>query len=106
MEVNWSELTIEKRMGQSDLSAAVESEIPVPEGREAARVLYAGGRLLPNASAARDGTVETNGTLQLQVLCVTTQNKPFAIRAAADYSSDIPMEQAKTGMLSSVTQQL
>lgn len=106
MEANWSELTIEKRAGQSDLSAAVESAIPLPEGQPAARVLYGGGRILPGNATVRDGAVETGGTLQLQVLCMSPENKPFTINAAADYTSDIPMAEAKPGMTAAVTQQL
>lgn len=106
MEPIWSELSLERVTGRSVAQLLVESDIPVPAGREAQRILYAHGMIKNDVTHCANGRVQAEGTLTLQLLCLDMENNPFGMRAATQYNHDIAIAEVKEGMRASVKPQL
>lgn len=106
MEPIWRELNLERITGRSVAQLLVESDIPLPAGREAQRILYAHGVIKNDVTHCANGRVQAEGTLTLQMLCMDMENNPFGMRAATQYSHDIAIAEVREGMRASVKPQL
>lgn len=106
MEPIWSELSLERVAGRSVSQLLVESDIPIPSGREAQRILHAQGDIKNESAFCANGKVQAEGTLSLQILCLDQENNPFGIRASTQYNHEIPIADAKEGMRAQIRPQL
>lgn len=106
MEPIWNELNMERVAGRTAAQALVESDIPLPAGREAQRILHVQGQIQNDAAHCSAGRVQSDGTLTLQMLCLDNENQPFGVRASTQYSHSIPLEGVREGMRAQVKPQL
>jgi molybdenum cofactor biosynthesis enzyme MoaA len=73
MEPIWNELNMERVAGRTVAQAMVESDIPLPAGRETQRILYVQGQIHNDAAHCSAGRVQADGTLTLQMLSWITK---------------------------------
>ncbi len=106
MEPIWSELQLERMAGRTAAQAFVEGDIPMPAGREVERILQADAQIQNETARCADGRVDVDGTLALQLLCVSTDGIPFDVHASTRYNHSVPVEGAQEGMRAEVTPQL
>ncbi|HWR22561.1 MAG TPA: SPOCS domain-containing protein [Feifaniaceae bacterium] len=106
MEPIWSELQLERMAGRTAAQAFVEGDIPMPAGRDVQRILQTDAQIQNESARSADGRVDVDGTLTLQLLCISTEGEPFDVRASTRYNHSIPMEGAADGMRADVTPQL
>lgn len=106
MEPIWGELKLERVAGRTVAQAFVEGDIPMPAGREAQRILQVEGQIQNEAARCTDGRVQVEGTLSLQMLCMSPEHVPFDVHAATRYSHNIPLAGVEEGMQAKVTPQL
>lgn len=89
---------MQRIVGRAAAQALVESDIPLPVGRDAQRILYAEGAIDSNACRCMNGQVQAEGALTLQLLCLGSDNLPFGMQAATQYAHTIPMADVREGM--------
>lgn len=106
MEPIRSELNMRRVVGIAAAQALVESDIPLPAGRDAQRILYAQGAIQNQASHCVDGQVQAEGTLTLHLLCLGKDNLPFGMQAATQYSHTVPLADVREGMEADIRPQL
>lgn len=106
MEPIWNELNMERVAGRTVAQAMVESDIPLPAGRDTQRILHVQGQIHNDAAHCSAGRVQADGTLTLQMLCLDSENQPFGVRASTQYSHGIPLEGVEEGMRAQVKPQL
>lgn len=106
MEPIWNELNMERVAGRTVAQAMVESDIPLPAGRDTQRILHVQGQIHNDAAHCSAGKVQADGTLTLQMLCLDNENQPFGVRASTQYSHNIPLDGVEEGMRAQVTPQL
>jgi hypothetical protein len=106
MEPIWNELNMERVAGRTVAQAMVESDIPLPAGRETQRILHVQGQIHNDAAHCSAGRVQADGTLTLQMLCLDSENRPFGVRASTQYSHNIPLDGVEEGMRAQVKPQL
>ncbi len=106
MEPIWSDLQLERMAGRTAAQAFVEGDIPLPAGRDVQRILQTDAQIQNESARSANGRVDVDGTLTLQMLCLSTEGEPFDVRASTRYNHSIPMEGAEDGMRAEVTPQL
>ena len=106
MEPIWSELQLERMAGRTAAQAFVEGDIPMPVGREAQRILQTDAQIQNETARCANGRVDVDGTLMLQMLCISPEGMPFDVHASTRYNHSIPMEGVEEGMHAEVTPQL
>ncbi len=106
MEPIWNELNMERVAGKTVAQAMVESDVPLPAGRDTQRILHVQGQIRNDAAHCSAGRVQADGTLTLQMLCLDGENNPFGVRASAQYSHGIPLDGVEEGMRAQVKPQL
>lgn len=106
MEPIWSELQLERMAGRTAAQAFVEGDIPMPAGRDVQHILQTDAQIQNETARCANGRVDVDGTLTLQLLCVSTEGIPFDVHASTRYNHSIPMEGAEEGMRAEVMPQL
>ncbi len=106
MEPIWGEMNVERIKGRSITQLLVESELPLPAGRDAQRLLHAQGKIQNNSARCTNGRILAEGTITLQLLCVDNEQQPFGMRASTQYNHDIPLADVTDGMRASVKSQI
>ena len=96
MELIWKELPGEHMIYSGIAQAAVEGDIPLPEGRSAREVLSCTGSVTLSDTAAKAGAVSVEGTVSVDVIC--TDGNVFAFCSQAAFRHIIPIEGVKEGM--------
>ncbi len=106
MEPIWSDLQLERMAGRTATQAFVEGDIHMPAGRDVQRILQTDAQIQNENARSANGRVDVDGTITLQLLCLSTEGVPFDVRASTRYNHSIPMEGAADGMNVEVTPQL
>ncbi len=106
MEPIWSELQLERMAGRTAAQAFVEGDIPMPVGRDVQRILQTDAQIHNETARCANGRVDVDGTLMLQLLCVSTEGIPFDVHASTRYNHSVPMDGTEEGMRAEVTPQL
>ena len=106
MEPIRNELQIRRVAGRVVAQTVVESEIPMPSGRQVSRILYAQGQIENEIAETQERQVRTAGTLRLQLMCMDIENQVFGMRAQTQYTHQIAMAGVQAGMRVQVQAQL
>ena len=100
MELIWKELPGEHMIYSGIAQAAVEGDIPVPQGRSVREVLSCTGSVTLSDTMAREGAVAVEGTVSVDVIC--TDGSVFAFSSKASFRHTIPAEAVREGMKAQV----
>ena len=100
MELIWKELPGEHMIYSGIAQAAVEGDIPVPEGHSVREVLSCTGSVTLSDTAAREGAVAVEGTVSVDIIC--TDGNVFAFSSHASFRHTIPAEGVRDGMKAQV----
>ncbi len=107
MEAIYRDLDLARVAGKTVAQALLDTEIPLPAGREVGRVLHVEGEVNNEGARCAPGRVEADGNVRLQVLCLPPEGgMPFGLSTVANYRQDIPMPEAEEGMRATVVPQL
>lgn len=96
MELIWKELPGEHMIYSGITQAAVEGDIPVPEGHSVSEVLSCTGSVTLSDIAAHEGTVAVEGTVSVDIIC--SEKNVFAFSSHASFRHVIPADGVKEGM--------
>lgn len=96
MELIWKELPGEHMIYSGLTQAAVEGDIPLPEGRTLKEVLSCTGSVTLTDAAAKAGAVAVEGRVSVDVIC--TDGNVFAFSSHASFRHIIPAEGVREGM--------
>lgn len=100
MELIWKELPGEHMIYSGLAQAAVEGDIPLPEGRFVKEVLSCTGNVALSDTAAKEGAVAVEGTVSVDIIC--TDGTVFAFSSHAAFRHVIPVEGVHEGMKAQV----
>ncbi len=100
MELIWKELPGEHMIYSGLAQAAVEGDIPLPEGRSVREVLSCTGNVTLSDTAAKEGAVAVEGTVSVDIIC--TDGNVFAFSSHASFRHIIPAEGVKESMKAQV----
>jgi len=106
MEPIYNELKLERLISKSIVQAFIEGDIPMPAGREAERILGVESHIRNDAARCSHGSVQAEGTLMLNILCLDAQEQTFDVHASTRYNHSIPLENVQEGMDAEITPQL
>ena len=97
MELNFSELGLERFLTQAYSQALVEGELPLPDGRKGAAVLGAEGSVTVTDTALSEGSITVEGRLRVELLCDDGEGV-FAAASGAAFRHSFPVKEAASGL--------
>ncbi len=100
MELIWKELPGEQMIYSGLAQAAVEGDIPLPEGRSLREVLSCTGSVTLVSAAAGTDCVTAEGTVSVDIIC--TDGNVFAFSSRAAFRHVIPAEGVQEGMTAQI----
>ena len=106
MDVQTSVMGIDTLVGAAVSQTLIDSDIPLPEGRVAARVLCAGTQLGACEAQAQQDAVRASGSLTLLLLCESPSGEAFGFSAATTYVHSVELPGAAEGMAASAQAQV
>lgn len=106
MDVQTGVLDMETLFSRSTAQTLLDSEIPLPEGREAAAVLSAGAALSVDEAECMSGQTRVAGGLSLSLVCVTPSDEAFGFTASASFTHRLEADGVLPGMRASVDAQV
>ncbi len=106
MDVQTSLLGLDTTVGRAVSQTPVGSEVPLPEGRDAASVLSVSGRVSIGETVCAAGSVQTAGTLEVFLVCQSMAGDVYGFSAVSAFSHTIELSGAETGQNALVTGQV
>ncbi len=97
MELNFSELGLERFAAQAYSQALVEGELPLPDGRKGAAVLGAEGSVTVTDTAVSEGSITVEGRLRVELLCADGETV-FGAASSAAFRHSFPVKEAAANM--------
>ncbi|MDO4572681.1 MAG: DUF3794 domain-containing protein, partial [Clostridia bacterium] len=87
--------TLKKRLVSQQL---LESELPLPDGRDAAETLLSTAEAAVLSAEAGAGVVRISGRLELRLVCRSMGGDSYAFEAASSFTHEIECDAAAEGM--------
>ena len=106
MDVQTSLLGLDTRLGNGVSQELIASEIPLPEGRDAASVLGVYARVSIEEAECLEGTVRVNGRLELSIVCQSMSGDVYGFTAHSSLVHAMSLPGAAPGMSAYVTAQV
>lgn len=92
MDVQTSLLGLDTPLGRTISQTPVNSEIALPEGRDAAGVLCAHASVAIDEAVCAGGGVRTSGTLEVFLLCQSMSGEVYGFSAVSAFSHTIELD--------------
>ncbi len=106
MDVQTSLLGLDTRLGSAVSQELIASEIPLPDGRDAAGVLGVYARVFIEEAECLDATVRVNGRLELNIVCQSMSGDAYGFTAHSTLTHSMALAGAAPGMSAYVTAQV
>ena len=98
MDVQTSLLGLDTRLGSVVSQELIASEIPLPDGRDAASVLSAYARVFIEEAECLNDTIRASGRLELACACQTMSGEAYGFTAQSTFTHTLSLEGVRPGM--------
>jgi len=106
MDVETGVIGIETPIGRDRAQTLIDAELPLPEGRTAAKILLCNAEVISVRATAAEDAANVTGRLCLQVVCESPSGEPFAFSLASEFSHAIAIAGAAEGMAARASAQV
>ncbi len=106
MDVQQSYLDLDRMVDRTVTQTLIDSEIPLPQGRDAAEVLSACAHHSGMEAVCQDGEVLISGKLEMELLCRQLSGDTFGFTAASAFFHQLEMAESDSDMTAVVTAQI
>lgn len=98
MDVQTGLLGLETPCGTTVMQSLISSEIPLPDGRDAAVVLSTAARAVAENVECGAGITKVNGRMELYIVCQTLGNETFGFTAVSSFTQAVETVGSAVGM--------